>query len=31
MVSGLGVAPRVITAPNSAFARMRDNDGRYFA
>lgn len=31
MLSGLGVALRVMTAPNSAFAQIRDNDGRYFA
>lgn len=30
MISGLDVALRVITAPNSAFAHIRDNDGAYF-
>ena len=30
MLSGAGVALRVITAPNSAFAQIRDNDGAYF-
>lgn len=30
MPSGLGMALRVMAAPNSAFARIRDNDGRYF-
>lgn len=30
MLSGTGVALRVITAPNSAFAHIRDNDGVYF-
>ena len=30
MLSGADVALRVITAPNSAFAQIRDNDGVYF-
>lgn len=30
MLSGVSVALRVITAPNSAFAHIRDNDGAYF-
>ena len=30
MLSGAAVALRVITAPNSAFAHIRDNDGAYF-
>ena len=30
MLSGVAVALRVITAPNSAFAYIRDNDGAYF-
>ena len=29
MLSGMGVAIRVITAPNSAFAHIRDGDGGY--
>ncbi len=31
MLSGMDVALRVITAPNSAFAHIRDSGGTYFA
>lgn len=31
VLSGMDVALRVITAPNSAFAHIRDSDGTYFA
>ena len=31
VLSGMDVALRVITAPNSAFAHIRDSDGAYFA
>lgn len=31
MLSGLDVALRMITAPNSAFVHIRDNSGQYFA
>lgn len=31
MLFGIDMALRVVTAPNSAFAHIRDSDGRYFA